>query len=93
MLIRNDQERKQAGMPHLIQLCAACDEELATHYPVIFVGDTTTQRTGYHLACAAALVAEIADILSDYLSELSLTPMAQAFRHARNEAEQTREKG
>ena len=69
MIIRNDEERERAGIISLSYLCGACERELSLQYPVILVGDR--HRTGYHLACAAQLAAEISDAVADYLSELS----------------------
>ena len=68
LIIRNEQEREQAGMVSLAFLCGACQDELRAHYPIIVVGDR--HHTMYHLSCAAQLAAEIADGLAEYLSEL-----------------------
>lgn len=91
LIIRNDEERKQANMPSPGWLCGGCAAELNLYYPIIFVGDR--HNTGYHLACAAQLASGIIDAIADYLGELSpakqepedeeLTDMAKAFRAAR----------
>lgn len=84
MIIRNEKEREEAGLVTLGYVCGNCNEALSDHYPVILVGDRN--RTGYHLHCAALLVAQITDELSDYLGEISQQArqhdMEEAFRRA-----------
>jgi hypothetical protein len=85
-IIHNDQERQQIGMPALIQLCGPCNEELGSHYPILFMDDRV--HTGYHLACAMLMAASIIDAAAEYLLEASyreaenLSDMAKAFRAA-----------
>ncbi len=56
MLIINDEQRNQAGVFTMGELCQYCGKEFAA-YPLIMSDDA--QQTVYHAACAVQLAAEI----------------------------------
>ncbi len=56
MLIINDEQRLQAGIPSLSEQCPCCGKALAT-YPLILSDDV--EQTVYHAACAIEVATEI----------------------------------
>lgn len=56
MLIINDEQRLQAGIPSLREQCPCCGKALAT-YPLMLSDDG--EQTVYHAACAIEVATEI----------------------------------
>lgn len=83
MLIRNDEECKQAGrFPLTHFLCGYCSVNLT--YPIVIGQDRNT--TAFHAKCAAELASDIMLDIQDLVSPLQeperISEMAKAFRAA-----------
>ena len=65
MLIINDEQRLQAGIPSLSEQCPCCGKALAT-YPLILSDDV--EQPVYHAACAIEVATEILVDVSTFFS-------------------------